>query len=109
MKMVVITVDELVEIVKTNVREALAEQAQATVTSPKHADVDDASDHTGIPKATIYQLTSKRKIPHRKMGKRLVFDIQELDAWILSKKRKTIQEIEAEASTLPTKKGGRRS
>lgn len=47
-------------------------------------------------KATIYAKVHNRQIPHKKMGGRLAFLKSEIDAWLKSKGRKTIQEIEAE-------------
>jgi predicted DNA-binding transcriptional regulator AlpA len=61
--------------------------------------VELASKITGKAVATIYDLVSKRKIPHSKQGKKLYFSKKELLAWIQSGKRKTSAEIEAEAES----------
>ena len=45
--------------------------------------------------ATIYDLVSKRLIPHSKRGKQLYFSKKELLAWISSGKRRTSAEITA--------------
>lgn len=58
----------------------------------------EAADFIGVSLATLYGLTSARKIPHAKRGKRLYFDRQELTAWILEGKRKSAQETENEAA-----------
>ena len=43
-------------------------------------------------KATIYAKVSNRTIPHRKVGKRLAFLKSEINDWMNSQKRKTIDE-----------------
>ena len=48
-------------------------------------------------KATIYGYVHRRAIPHKKLGKRLMFLRSEIDAWLKSKDRKTVEVIEAEA------------
>lgn len=58
--------------------------------------VDQAARFVNLAKATIYELTSKRQIPFFKKGKRLYFSKQELYAWIMEGKRKTVTEIEFE-------------
>lgn len=49
-------------------------------------------------KATIYGKVHLREIPHKKFGKRLAFRKSEIDSWLNSKGRKTVSEIEAEAT-----------
>lgn len=44
--------------------------------------IDEAHDFTRLAKQTLYQLSSRGKIPHIKIGSRLLFDEAELDAWI---------------------------
>lgn len=58
-------------------------------------------------KATIYGKVHLREIPHKKFGKRLAFLKSEIDSWLNSKGRKTVSEIEAEATSyLGKRKGG---
>ena len=59
---------------------------------------NEAANFIGVSLATLYGLTSARKIPHNKRGKRLYFDRQELIAWIREGKRKSMSEIEDEAT-----------
>ena len=44
--------------------------------------ISDACRYLDLSKSTIYKLTSRGAIPHRKPGKRLYFIKSELDAWI---------------------------
>lgn len=64
---------------------------------------DDVSKFTGLSKSHLYKLTSKGKIPHYKPnGKYIFFDRLEIEKWLLSNRIKTIDEIDAEASTYVT-------
>jgi excisionase family DNA binding protein len=46
--------------------------------------IDETSVYLGIPKNTLYQYTSQRKIPFVKVGKQLIFDVTELKQWTKS-------------------------
>jgi excisionase family DNA binding protein len=49
-------------------------------------DIDEVSEMLGVTKATIYSWTSKNKIPHVKLSKRLLkFKEQEIRDWIAGK------------------------
>lgn len=61
--------------------------------------IDEAMLYTGLPKATMYELTRERRIPHSKRGKRLYFAKNELAAWLLKNRVKTQEEIEEMAAT----------
>jgi len=64
------------------------------------------SDHPA--KATIYGWVSTRQIPHHKGEKKLRFLKSEIDKWLLNGKRKSEDELQAEATEyLNGKKGGR--
>jgi excisionase family DNA binding protein len=47
--------------------------------------VNEASKMTGLAKRTIYNLCSKREIPHSKFLSKLKFDEVELKNWITSR------------------------
>lgn len=55
--------------------------------------VEEAAEFTGLARQTLYGFTSRRAIPHFKRGKNLLFKRSELEAWMLSNKRKTIAEL----------------
>ena len=64
--------------------------------------IDEASQYTGIPKQTLYQFTSKGRIPFHKLNdRRLYFSIDDLNEFILNNnnRRKSNAEIETEAIT----------
>lgn len=61
-------------------------------------------------KSTIYKKVSRCEIPHSKNGKRLIFDLNAVDKWLLSNKVKSKKEIEAASlHYLNTRKRKRRS
>jgi len=68
-------------------------------------DVAGAMDYLKLSKPTIYKLTMERQIPHYKLGKRLYFRKEELDAWINKGKVKTHDEISAEADAYLLRRG----
>ena len=59
--------------------------------------IEEVSRIIGKAKPTIYTLVRQRKIPCYKNGKKLYFFEEEILEWISKGKKKTIQEIEAEA------------
>lgn len=61
---------------------------------------------TGLSESYIYKLTHQRIIPFSKpMGKKLFFDREKIEAWMMSNPVKTKDEIEAEANEyISTKK-----
>ncbi len=61
-------------------------------------DIDRACEIIGKAKPTVYTLVRTRQIPCYKSGKKLYFFEDELLEWIRNGKRKTMVEIEAEAT-----------
>ncbi len=56
---------------------------------------------------TVYGWIGQRLIPYHKKGKKLQFLKSEIDAWLLTDKRKTVAELNEEATAfILTKKGG---
>ncbi len=49
--------------------------------------VEDAAKYLGVQKSTMYSWASRRKIPSVKMGRRLLFDQEDLDRMIEVGKR----------------------
>ncbi len=57
--------------------------------------LEECANYMGMKKNTLYQLTSKRRIPHYKPGGRLVyFDLEEVNAWLKSNRIAPQSEIE---------------
>lgn len=51
---------------------------------------DELCEKLKMAKPTLYLLTSKRKIPHVKIGRRLLFSEDSIYKWIQGKKRKVL-------------------
>ena len=60
-------------------------------------------------KSTIYRKTSNRSIPHKRVGGRLIFLKSEIDLWLQSHARKTVDELENEAELKLSKNQNRMS
>jgi excisionase family DNA binding protein len=68
-------------------------------------DITEAMSYLKFSKGTMYSMTMKREIPHYKVGRRLYFRKEELDAWINRGKVKTQQEISEEADEYLVRRG----
>ena len=60
--------------------------------------VADVCKILGLKMGSIYNLNNKRKIPHYKQGGRVYYKRSEINEWLQSDKRKTLQELKSEAS-----------
>lgn len=70
-------------------------------------DIKEAMLYLKLGKGTMYSMTMKREIPHYKVGRRLYFRKDELDAWINKGKVKTQLEINEEADDYLGRRGRR--
>lgn len=52
--------------------------------------VAEAACYLKMPLHSLYKLTSKRAIPFYKPGKRILFDVSELEAWLQDSKKPTL-------------------
>ena len=84
--------------------ESILLELQASLSRPKvdasrlPINIDRVSELSNLAKPTIYSLVGAKKIPHAKQGKKLYFFEDEIIDWIRQGKRKTLNEIEAEAA-----------
>ncbi len=68
---------------------------------------NETANYMGISKSCLYKMTMNRTIPHYKPnGKMIYFELEEVEAYLLSVKVKTSDEIKQEARTILNKKGG---
>lgn len=59
---------------------------------------DEAAKYLGVSKSYLYKLTMARKIPHSKpLGKMCYFDRLELEAWLMSNRQATADELQDRA------------
>ena len=62
-------------------------------------------EYTGFSRAYAYKLLSQRKVSYYKpLGKKVYFNVAEIKNWLSSKRIKSIDEIEQEATDLLTTK-----
>jgi excisionase family DNA binding protein len=57
-------------------------------------------------KVTIYGKVQRREIPHRKVGKRLVFSKKEIDQWLGVQGRRTASDLVGESGAYHPKRNG---
>ncbi|QMU30497.1 helix-turn-helix domain-containing protein [Adhaeribacter radiodurans] len=69
--------------------------------------IQQAAKFLNLAVPTVYTLVSQQVLPHSKKGKRLYFSKPELTEWVQSGRKKTILEIEAEATTFKFSKNKR--
>lgn len=71
----------------------------AIISSKTVINLSEAAVFTGYSESHLYNLTSKRGIPHYKKKRKLFFKKTELEDWLLERQVKTDREIESRAST----------
>lgn len=93
------------EIVKEAVTAAMERHAQLEEEAKAQSqhfgevlNVDQAAAFLHIAKPTLYAMTSQRKIPFYKNGKRVLFKRKELEAWLSEGKRDQIGSIKERSS-----------
>ncbi len=88
-----LTVEQLEFIIQEQMRQSLP---YASIITTRKVDIQKLCSLFGWPKATVYGWAHKRHIPHFKVGKTLLFDLDKIEAWIEENAVKTIKEIKAE-------------
>ena len=100
----------LISIPETTIRnivEQAVENAMAKYKALPEQPANKIVDLNGLLKArpfigsrsTIYKKISKGIIPHSKRGKKVYFDLEEVDAWLISNKKKTVSDLLQEMET----------
>ena len=92
--------EELSKLIENSIRKVLAENQKPANDQPiqDFLNIEQASTFLNLAKATVYTLTSAGKIPVIKKGKRLYFTKLELTEWLKKGRKKTLAEIEEEAT-----------
>jgi len=106
-KVILISLPEssLKNIVKEAISEALNNQSSDSSDSKTVMSINEVIDYIGISKAHCYKLTSAQKIPFSKRGRKLYFDKNEIDNWLLANPTKTSKQLADEASNYLKSKG----
>lgn len=88
---------ERIENLLENIYSDIGRQDNSIITS-KIMDIEQLSSYLGLSKSHIYKLTSSHTIPHSKRGKRLYFDKETINTWVLENKIWTQDDIEKQAA-----------
>ena len=100
-----ISPEELKMIIKDSIQEALQPFLNSKLNhfgdypEPSSVNLDTICKMYGWKKPTVYGWVHDRSIPHSKAGKRLYFNVADIEEWIAKGRRRTISEIEAEADS----------
>jgi len=62
-------------------REPMVSQSKQRVMT-SYLDINQLSAYLGIKSKTLYAWVNQRRIPHKKLGKLVRFDVREIDAWV---------------------------
>ena len=85
---------------KNNINSRLAAIEKAISINKKVLSVDEACNYLGLTKGYLYKLTSAGIIPFSKPnGKKIFFDRDKLEEWLLRNPSKTVHQLENEAQT----------
>jgi excisionase family DNA binding protein len=85
---------EFRNVIKDCIRELLNESASDSQNQKdgEFLTPDEAAVFLGVPKSTVYFLTSKKKIPFSKRGRRIYFFKQDIIQWLRAGNQPTIAE-----------------
>ena len=62
-------------------------QNQKNMTNRRYVNINEVSEYMSIPVKSLYELASQGRIPSIKLGKRVLFDLQDIDKMMESMKR----------------------
>ena len=57
------------------------------MTNRRYVNINEVSEYTSLPVKSLYELASQGRIPSIKLGKRVLFDLQDIDKMMESMKR----------------------
>ena len=57
--------------------------------SKRYANIKEVSEYTSLPVKTLYEWASLGRIPSIKLGRRVLFDLNDIDSFMSSLKRET--------------------
>lgn len=103
-----LTVEEIRNLFRGEIEQALANYNMNKNRKEKRTSIlnfEEGCKYIGISKSHGYKLTSQGRIPHSKQGKRIFFEKEELDQWLLENKVKGLKEREAEVERYINQKG----
>ncbi|AHD04681.1 helix-turn-helix domain-containing protein [Paenibacillus larvae] len=85
--------DTIVERVATQIQPEIVKRLsfELPVTRDKILDVQEVAEQLGVSVKTLYDMCKKKKIPHRRVGTRILFSSSALDAWGREQDKKNYQ------------------
>ena len=69
-------------------------QNQKNMTNRRYVNINEVSEYMSIPVKSLYELASQGRIPSIKYGRRVLFDLQDIDKMMESMKRTCNKEEE---------------
>lgn len=102
--------EQLFDFIENAVRKVINEREVPgeSTTTRKIMSLTEFCEYAGLSRQTVYKLTSGQKVPHSKRGKRLYFDREKVDTWLLENQVATHSEIQEKANDYFSKKATRR-
>jgi excisionase family DNA binding protein len=71
----------------------------------KYLNFNDTCDYLGVNKHTLYNWTHLNKIPHKKINRKLLFSVEELERWIEENTVPTEEDIKYKAEQMMQSRG----
>lgn len=101
---------EAFPLIKTRLQELSSQKNGSLPFQKSVLNLNEAAGFTGLSKSYMYKLTSRGEIPcYKPRGKKLYFKRTELEDWMLTNRKATTEDIEAEATRyVMSGKGGAR-
>ena len=62
-------------------------QNQKNMTNRRYVNINEVSEYTSLPVKSLYELASLGRMPSIKLGRRVLFDLQDIDKMMESMKR----------------------
>ncbi len=62
-------------------------QNQKNMTNRRYVNINEVSEYTSLPVKSLYELASQGRMPSIKYGRRVLFDLQDIDKMMESMKR----------------------
>ena len=105
-----LSAQEVRQILREEIKEALKNYQPSQKTSDEYElmTIQETAEFINLTVSSVYGLVHRKLIPHVKRGKRLIFEKQVIIEWLKSGRRKTMDEIKADANAYlqshPTKR-----
>jgi excisionase family DNA binding protein len=90
-------IDSISERVTANILKAVRNEQPPTCQPEQLLSIQQVADFLSLSVPTIYGLVSKAEIPCMKRGKRLYFSRDEITKWVKAGRKKTLDELRADA------------